>query len=209
MDRQGDRDYPAGYAAANEVQSIATHEAGTDGGTFTLTITLWSGESFTTGDIDHDANAATIETAIDDAAALAVVVGFTAGDITVAGGPLTTDPVTLTFDGDSVAAQNHPLTVITSSLLASATPTDAGEVTVSTEGQGNRTAWAILKECGAITVTLPDQGEDPTDVVAATNHSDNPLLPDAPTLRALAHDAAVSDRNAAVEAAILTALGLS
>lgn len=208
MEHQGDRDYPSGYAAEDEVQQIAVHEAGTDGGTFTLEFTLWDGTTFETAAIAYDATAGTIETAIDTAAD-GEVDGFTAGDISVSGGPLSTDPLVLTFDGASVAGLKHGLTVINSSLLDDATPTDAGEVTVTTDGQKNRTAWAILKECGAISGSLPVQGEAPTGLTAATNRATNPHLPDAGTLRALAHAAAVDDNNADVEDAILEALGLS
>jgi hypothetical protein len=62
--------YPSrtGNTAANEVQGIAIHVATVDGGTFTLTFTLFKGVTFTTGNIAYDANAATIEAAIDAAA---------------------------------------------------------------------------------------------------------------------------------------------
>jgi hypothetical protein len=205
MDRQGDRDYPSGYAERNEVQSIAAHQGTVSGGTFTLAFTLWDGTEFETGNIAFDANAATIEAAIDTAAD-GVVEGFTAGDIAVTGGPLTTTPVVLTFSGDSVAGQNHDPVVVDDALLTGGG--SAGAVSVTTEGQGDRTAWAILRQCGAISGTLPNQGEDPTDLTAATNRATNPHLPDAATLKALAHEAAVEDRNAAVEDAILDALGL-
>lgn len=206
MDRQGDRDYPSGYAKADEVQEIATYDGTVSGGTFTLTFSLWSGETFTTDNIAYDADASTIETAIDTAAAAAGIKGFTAGDISVSGGNLGSAALVLTYDGDSVAGQNHDPVVIDGTNLTGGG--SAGEVSVKTEGQSNRTAWAILVECGAITVTLPAQGDSPTDVAAATSRATNPLLPDAGTLRALARAAAVDDRNQDVEDAILDALGL-
>lgn len=200
MDLQGDRGYPSGYTERDEVQSIAVYEGTVSGGTFDLTITLKDGTSFTVADIAYDASAATIETAIDGESGLA------AGAISVSGGPLTTDPLVLTFDGEEVAGQNHPLATIDDTDLTGGG--SAGAVSVTTHGQGNRTAWAILKECGAIAGTLPAQGDDPTDLTAATNRATNPYLPDAGTLRALAHAAGVEDNNAAVETAILEALSL-
>lgn len=205
MDRQGDAEYPSGYDAQNEVQEIATYDSVVSGGTFTLAFTLWDGTEFETAAIAYDADAATIEAAIDTAAD-GVVDGFEAGDIAVTGGDLNTAAVVLTFSGDSVAGQNHDPVVVDDALLTGGG--SAGEVTVTTEGQGDRTAWAILNVCGAISGTLPDQGEDPTDLTAATNRATNPHLPDAATLKALAHEAAVQDRNQAVEDAILDALGL-
>lgn len=206
---QGDRDYPAAYDAINEVQEISEHEAGTDAGTFEITINLFGGVTFTTAALDFDDDDAAIQAAIDTAAD-GVVDGYTAGDITVTGGPLTTDPVVLTFDGDSVASLNHPLAEVASiDLNDGGTPTDAGTVTVTTEGQTKRTAWAILNACGAIGGTIPVQGDAPTEITAASTRATNSYLPDQNTLCVLAHAAAVEDGNAEVETEILRVLGLS
>lgn len=204
-DRQGDLAYPTGFDVANEVQSIAIHEAGTDGGTFTLTITLADGTTFTTAAIAFDAVAATIETAIDTAAD-GVVAGFTAGDIAVTGGPLTTDPLVLTFTG-AAASQKPELTVITSSLTATAVPSDAGEVTVTTDGQTKRTPWAVLRVSGVISGTPPVQGTSDT-VVAGSTRASNPHYPNLDLVRALAKEAAFVDGNTDVETAILAAADL-
>jgi hypothetical protein len=45
------------------------------------------------------------------------VAGWTNGDISVSGGPLTDDPIVLTFDGTSVTHQNHAQTTINGSSL--------------------------------------------------------------------------------------------
>lgn len=110
VDAQGS--FTAEVVTADEVQSIAIYSGSITGGTFELDFELASGETFTTAAIAYNANAATIESAIDAAATAAAVAGWTNGDISVAGGDLTTAPVTLTFDGTSVTGQNHVLTVI-------------------------------------------------------------------------------------------------
>lgn len=206
-DVQGDHDYPAAFDAIDEVQVIAIYSGTVSGGTFTLTFVLADGTTFTTAAIAHNANAATIEGAIDTAAAAASVPGFVAGDIAVTGGPLTTTPLTFTYSGASVAGANHGEVVINGASLTGGGT--AGDESVTTEGQTKRTAWAILNACGAITGTIPVQGEAPTDISAATNRENNAYLPDQHTLRALAHAAAVEDGNADVETEILRVLGLS
>lgn len=201
-----DSNYVTGFAEADEVQSIAIYEDTIDGGNFTLTISLKGLPAFTTANIAHDANAATIEAAIDTAAAAASVPNFSAGDIAVTGGPLTTTPVVLTFDGASVDAQNHGLTVINDVDLTGGG--SVGAVTTTTHGQSNRAALSILFSTSAITGTIPAQGVTPSDFTAASNHNTNWLLPDQDTLRRLAREAGHVDENLALEHAILDALDL-
>lgn len=205
QDRQGDLDYPSGYDAADEVQELAQHTGTPSGGTFTITVTLKNGESFTTAGIAYDANAATIESAIDTAATSASITDWTNGDISVAGGPLTSDAITLTFDGDSVSSQNHPAITADGDNI---TDGDVGAVSTTTEGQSKRTAWAILKSTGAFSGSIPDQGEDPSGLTADTDRSTNPFLPSQPLLKALAKEAAISDGNENVESSLLTVFGL-
>lgn len=151
-----DPDTPAAYGAKDEVQSIAIYEGTVSGGDFTLTVTLRDGTTFTTAAIAFDANAATIEGAIDTAAT-GVVAGWTNGDITVAGGTLDSAPVTLTFDGDSVAGQNHALSTIDGTGLTGGG--SAGTITATTEGQTARPARAVLYNLGVIAdATPPAQG---------------------------------------------------
>lgn len=95
----------------DEVQTIKQYQVNPSGGTYTLSFDVNDGETFTTAGIAFDANAATIETAIDTAAS-GVVTSWTNGDITVSGGPLTTGDVVLTFDGLSVDQFDHELTII-------------------------------------------------------------------------------------------------
>jgi hypothetical protein len=74
-----------------------------DGGTITRTLK----PEFETASIAYNANAATIEAAMHAAAAAASIPDFVVGDIGVSSGPLTITPITLTYDGASVAGQNH------------------------------------------------------------------------------------------------------
>lgn len=204
---QGDRDYPAAFDETDEIQSIAVYDGTVSGGDFTLTISLFGLDPFTTDAIAFDANAATIEAAIDTAAAAANVPDFVAGDIAVTGGDLGSAPVVLTYSGDSVAGRNHGEVTIDDTGLTGGG--SAGAVSTTTEGQTKRTAWAILSACGAIGGTIPAQGEAPSSISAATNRHTNPHLPSQDVLRALAHEAAVVDGNADVETEILRVLGLS
>ena len=109
----------AGVAGVNEVQSIAAHTAAT-GGTYTLTLTLSGESAFTTGAIAYNANAATIQTAIDVAATTAAITGWTNADIVVTGGPLSSGALTLTFSGNSVKEKNHTQTTIDGAALTAA-----------------------------------------------------------------------------------------
>lgn len=156
MDRliaaQGDPGYISRDAVTDEIQTIAVHVATVSGGTFTLTVKVFNGETATTGNIAFDANAATIETAIDTALN-GVITGWTDGDITVAGGDLNSAPVTLTYDGASVAAQKHFDVVIDGTNLTGGG--SAGAVITFTNGQPNRPALGMLNLIGAINDSQP------------------------------------------------------
>ncbi len=110
---RGDVEVPTSLQQRDAVQSILQYAIDPSGGTFTLTVTLRNGETFTTAAIAYDATAGTIETAIDTAAN-GTVTGWTDGDISVSGGTLLLAgaDVVLTFDGTSVANINHTLTTI-------------------------------------------------------------------------------------------------
>jgi hypothetical protein len=199
-DRVGDRPYPTGFDVENEVQTIATAES--DDGTYTLTVNLSDGTSFTTAAIDHDANAAAIQSAINSAN------GSLANDtIVVTGGPLDSDDVVLTFSGAGVAGLNHGLTVVESELELSAAPVAAPAVTATNEGQTTRPALAILYVAGVIGSPPPAQGES-TVVAAPTNPQTNPHYPDQGLIRALAREAAVVEGSDTLEQAVLDAAGV-
>lgn len=203
----GDPDISDDTAVIDEVQSIAQHVEA-DAGDFTITVTLANGESFETAAIAYDANAAAIESAIDTAA-VGTVTGWSNGDISVAGGPLTTTPVTLTFDGDSVDGANHPLAVIDDSGLEfESGPGTAGEVTLVTAGQAGRPAWEALQLAGIIGGTIPEQGENADSITDAGGWRGMPQRLSIPAIKALALQAARDDGNDAIYGQILAVLGI-
>jgi hypothetical protein len=91
------------------VMTVAAWGTAPSAGNFTLTVKVIDQDGteteFTTAAIAFDAVAAAIQTAVDTAAA--AVSGYTAGDIVVAGGPLDSAAVTLTFSGTSVTGASH------------------------------------------------------------------------------------------------------
>lgn len=196
-----DPDVPAALQAADEVQSIAIDVGTVTGGTRTLEFVLASGETFTTGNIAFDADAATIESAIDTAATAAGVVGWTNGDITVAGGPLTTTPVTLTFDGASVDEANHALVVMDDSLLTGGG--SGGEISVTTEGQAARSGYAILTQAGILVGTVPSEGVVPSALTRGASVSERCFS--AETIKAIALEIAIAEGNDAIYSALVAA----
>ena len=204
---------------ANEVQSVAIYNGTVSGGTFTLSFTLSTTESFTTAAIAHNANAATIQTAINTAAAS--VGGWTDGDIAITGGPLTTTPVTVTYSGQTVSKMNQsPLTIngasltgggtvgaVTTTTQGGGTVGSPGAATSTINGQSKRTAWAILKSIGVIAGNPPAQGTSAA-VSGATTPDTNPHYPDQELIKALAEEAAIADDNIDVKTEILRAARL-
>jgi hypothetical protein len=106
-----------GGGGQNEIQTIQQYVNDPTGGTWTLTIDLAAENPFTTAPIAYNASAATIQSAIDAAATAAGVTGWANGHIVVAGGPLTSADVTLTYSGLSVLNQNHALSSVNGSGL--------------------------------------------------------------------------------------------
>lgn len=186
---EGDFVLPSACQAADEVQEIGVYSGTVDGGTFTLAFDLASGETFTTAAIAYDADAATIETAIDTAATLAGVEGWTNGDISVTGGDLTSDPVVLTYDGNSVKEQNHGLVVMDDSLLTGGG--GAGDIEVTVEGQADRLGYGVLVGLGIVTGTLPAEGSLPEQLTQGAVVGQRRLS--AETIRAIALDIAISE----------------
>jgi hypothetical protein len=200
----GDFEYPSGYTSANEVQSIAAFGGSPSGGTFTLTVTLRSGQSFTTAGIAYNANNTTIQTAIDVAATAAAVPGWVNGHIVVTGGPLSTDAITITFSGASVSGQNQGQTTINATGVTGGT---AGAATTSVDGQTTRKAWATLNVLGIVTSAPPAQGADPTGIVTcARGHHPHGLS--VTTVKALLTEAAIEDLNNNVYTLLAAALGI-
>lgn len=184
-------------AAIDAIHTLAVDTVDHTGGTFTLTIGIRSATgqtytTFTTAGIAYNANAATIEGAIDTAATAASVPSWTNGDITVAGGNLqSATPVTLTFDGASVAGRQHAATIFNDSMTGGTSP--GTRVTVSTAGQTARPAWGVLLATGVITGTLPNQTAN-ASASAVTKGSNFQKIPDW-FIRSMAREAAAEDGN--------------
>lgn len=198
----GDIDLPAAYAAADQVQSQAAFTPTVSGGTFDQDITLRDGTVISLTNIAYNANAATVQSAINSAASWT-------DEIVVAGDDLTSGPRTFTYSGDQVDETNHPLITLDGANLTGGG--DVGAVTKTTVGQSVRRAWAIFDIIGALTGTVPDQGELPgaVDLSLNTSHLDNPYLIDDVIVRVLAREAAIEDDNIALEASILALFNLS
>lgn len=203
--QQNDVPYTTDYATADELQEIGTYNGSVTSGNFTLTVSLGlSGSvSFTTANIAWNANAATIESAIDTAAS--AVPGWTNGDISVAGGDLTSTAVTLTYDGASVNAVNHPAVQINDVDLGGGGT--VGTVTTTTNGQPTRTAMAALNIMGVIDSPPPEQGVV-TGITATSTRASNPHLPRQEVLQALALQAAIEESTDDLYAALMEAMGL-
>ena len=198
---QGDPAYPAGYAVANEVQSMATGSG--SAGTFTVTVALRNGETFTTGNIAWDAIASAIETAVDTAAS-GQITGWTAGDISVSGGPPASAPVVFTYDGTSVAGQKVILMTTDDTLLTGA----SGAVTVTADGQTNRSAWAVMGFMNMVApATAPPVQGLATPITVVGERGNMHLQPNADVLQAIALQAAIEDSaTGAEESAIQTGI---
>lgn len=192
---------PDAFAAINEVQSIAIFGGTPSAGTFTLAFTLKSGATFTTAAIAYNANAATIQTAVNTAAAAASV---TAGHIAITGGPLTTTPLTITYSGATVSGQNHGQVVIQVTGLTGGT---VGAASTTTSGQTARSAWALLKVLGIVGGTIPEQGSDPSSVTAGITRGDFPHSLSSDTVKAIIEEAAIQDNNEAVKTTLFSLLG--
>lgn len=200
----GDFDVPTSLLAVNEVQSIAKYGGTVTAGTPTLTITLASGKTFTTAAFAYNAAAATIQAAIDAAATAAGVSGWTNGDIVVAGGDLTAAPVTLTFSGASVAGQKPGLTSIDGTTLVGGT---AGAVSITTNGQSDRMAWALLQRFGLVNGTVPVQGSDPTGITAGYKRGQFPFGISDQLVQDLIEEATIEDRNTNVRTTLNSLIG--
>lgn len=200
----GDIDMPASLLAANEVQSIAKYGGTVTGGTFKLTIILANGKSFTTAAIAYNANAATIQTAIDTAATAAAIPGWVNGSIVVAGGDLTIAAVTLSCSGAAVAGQKMGLTTIDGTSLVGGT---AGAVTVTVDGQTDRMAWAVLQRFGIISGTVPVQGTSPSGITAVYKRGFFPFGISDSLVQDLIVEAAVEDNSVAVQTTLKSLIG--
>jgi len=189
-----DPDRPAAFDSANEVQTVAQYLSDPSAGTFTLAITI-DGNRIVTAGIAFDAIASAIEGAIDTAAT-GEIPGWTNGDITVAGGTLEVAgaPVTLTFDGASVAGSSHVLTEFDPTLLTGGTFDDP-PVSRTTTGQPTRYAWAVLNAQSLIDTPLPSNIAARSDIVITTGPNFGNVLLRADVLNEMFRACADEDGN--------------
>jgi hypothetical protein len=203
-----DIDYPEDYAAVNAVQTIGQHEAGTDGGTYSLTIVGPDGTEYETAALDFDATAAEIQAEVDEA----VDGVYDAGDIVITDSGtegLSDGTLTLTFSGPTVAGLQFGETIITNiDLVDDATPTDEGAVTIVAEGSPKRMGLAGLYAAGVIGGDLPVFGEAPTDLVALNTRASYPGMVNAETIKALARQAVMDGEHDDTYATVLRLAGI-
>ena len=193
---------PQGVVAVDEIHSIAVFPVTVTSGNYTLTINVAGEAAVTTANIVYTANAATIEGIVNTACA--GFGGWTNGDITISGGPLSTNAVVLTFDGNSVDEANHTDTIINDADLKGGTPATPA---VGTSGQTARRALAALAAVGAITSSPPPQGT--TSGIVAVSRPANPHLPAPATLKALALQAAIDDSTDSLYTELMSQMGLT
>jgi hypothetical protein len=193
-----------GGVGVDEVQRVATYVRNPTSGSFTLNFNLLGPEVFNTANIAFNANAATIESAIDVAAAAHPIGLWSNGDIAVTGGPLTEDAIVLTFSGSTVDEEDHSITAIADVDLDG--HVQVGEVS-STSGQTNRTALAALQVMGLIDSAPPPQGSA-TGITAASTRQTNPFFPSQETLQALSLQASIEDGVDELYSVLMTELGL-
>lgn len=201
LQAKGDPDLESPYLKADHVTTIPAHADTISSGNFTITVNfpLYSTVK-TTGNIAYNAEAATIEAAIDTAmAGVTLAAAWTDADINVAlTGNLTANDATLTFNGDSVTGVYCIVTTTNVDLDANELSTPV----VATVGTGNRPAEAVLNAFDVLrpSGTLPYQGQ-------AVNHEDyergdNPWSMSPGTVKLLIEDI-ISNENQAIGNAIM------
>jgi hypothetical protein len=171
-------------AALEGVDEVQTIDAGDrTGGTMELDFTLASGETFSTAALAWNAAAATVETAIDTAAA--AVVGWTDGDIAVSGGAFGAagSDTIFTFSGASVTDQDHGIIVVDGASLTGGAADPAPAQT--TLGSGSRPWFAALKAMGVIMGTDPTFGAAPAGQYTVNQPTDIEQFPNEQSVRDL------------------------
>lgn len=204
----------ADLAEKDEVQTLSA--SGATGGTFDITLNFRVGSgvgslvSVAVTGIAYNANAATIESAIDSAVTSAgTVTGWTNGDISVSSaGTAEAEDVVFTFDGDSVSGRRQPLATVDGGSL---TGGGSEAFAVTTAGQHVREVWSILYawslvDFGGTTPPVQITGSIPT--LTASIDRSRARFTDA-TLRFLAREAEIQDEIVGLEAALLDAMNLN
>lgn len=203
---KGDVPYPIDCAETAEVQQIEKYTGSVSGGNFTLAFTLADGTAWTTTNLEYNANESIIQTEINDTAD-GTVPGWAHGDIVCvcgSGDNMTSDPLVITFSGDSVKGADHPLIVINDVDLSGGGT--VGTVSETTAGQSDRPALGVCTELGIVTA-VPAQGSV-AGLVANANREAKPMIPSQATLQALAQQAAMDDANEELYIELMKAFGL-
>lgn len=198
---KGDVGYPSGYTEVDEVQELNVMN-GAVSGTWWLQINLANGDTLETQTLLHDVAASSVQIAINDRGS-GNIAGWTNGDISVSGGDFPNNAIILTFDGNSVKGDRHPLIETFDNSLTGNT---VQGVTETTPGQKDRTAMGILNLLGIVT-TPPSQG-DVAGLVANADREANPGLPRQVTLQALAKQASIDERSEELYTELMKAFGL-
>lgn len=204
-----DNDQASAAAAVNAVRTIPTDTVDHTGGNFTLTLRLVAAGgrvyTITTGNIAFDANAATIEGAIDTAVTAAAFPGWTNSDISVAlGTNLQAGAATLTFDGTSVSSKGHGNVTMTDARTGGTSPSPT--IVQTTWGNAGRDALQILFDTSTLVGTFPTSGASSFSFVLGNRAYGRVLSLD--TIRVLARDAGIAEFNDALQTAILDAAGI-
>ena len=170
----------AANTAADEITVAAQHGAGTNGGNYTITVSIptW-GTTYTTANVAWDAADTVIEAALDTASPSTV----TNGDINVvdtAAAGLGDGNATFTCSG-TVASIPVLITATDVDLSGGAGPA-VGAVTRDTPGRKNRYGNQALTELLIVTGATHNAGEEPTLV---DNTSEAVGWTDRPSLRVI------------------------
>ena len=192
LQNQGDPATPPQCEAKDEVQVMTKFSGTVSGGNFTVTIVDELGISHTTANIVHNANAATIEGAIDTKMTTDSYGGWTNGDISVAlAGDLTANDAIVTYDGTSVTEKNMGQHTTNDVDLSGGGTVDTA--TTTTNGQPNRYTWAVMWALG-LYLTPPLYGVALGNTATLwTSPGENPKWPSASLRHALAAQAAIDD----------------
>lgn len=182
-----DPDVKAAFAAQDEVTRIDALTGTPSGGNYTLTVEApVLGITYTTANIAYNADAATIEAALDTASPA----GVGDGDIAV-----TEEGTAGLSDGycDFTASGDLAGTPVLISInTASVTGIGAAQtVTRSTPGQGDRKALQALFNLNVISGSIHNSGEAPTDWVRPASTGES--RPRADLIKALARTVVKED----------------
>jgi hypothetical protein len=155
----------ADNTAGDEVTDIATHLTTTSGGNYTLSVNATAnGITYTTASIAYNADAATIEAALDTASPATVV----NGDIAVAeagSAGLSDGNCSFTCSGNLASV---PVLITIADVDLSGSGNGVGAVTRTTPGRKDRNAYQALFDMNIVDGAGNDAGESPSMTLPTT-----------------------------------------